>query len=362
MKSFKLGALRRATNITQSKRFSAAHNLVRQTLSQHGLLPDVGIGPTGISSPAASPTVDTVFSDPLAGFEPSVEPNLPGADGAQFRSGEFSCSSGARTFRTFVPSTATAGVTGIVVMLHGCSQTPDDFAAGTGMNALAEKHGFVVIYPQQLRGDNSQSCWNWFSRGDQQRGHGEPAVIAGLTQDATAEFGVSKDETFVAGLSAGAAMAVIMGQAYPDVFSGVGAHSGLPVGAATDVMSAFSAMAGNAQHAETSMTGAAAPNTIVFHGTDDSTVHPSNGEKIVQQALDSMSDQTLETDERGSAFGRSFNRRTIAAADGATTLEHWVIDGLGHAWSGGQPNGTYTDAQGPNASAEMIRFFFDLDE
>lgn len=362
MRRFRLGALRPATKFIRSAPVAAANDLVRRTLSQHGLLPGAGNGTIEESLQAANSETQTIFSGPSARSGTTTQQHLGTPNGAHFRSGQFSSSSGGRTFRTYVPSTATNGVTGIVVLLHGCTQTPEDFAAGTGMNMLAEKHGFVAIYPQQSRGDHGQSCWNWFSRGDQQRGRGEPAIIAGLTQDAMAEFDVSKDLTFVAGLSAGAAMAVIMGQAYPDVFSGVGAHSGLPVGVAKDVPSAFAAMAGKAQHANTSMKGAAVPNTIVFHGTDDATVHPSNGEKIVQQALDCMSDETLETDEQGSAFGRSFNRRTIAAADGATTLEHWVIDGLGHAWSGGQPNGTYTDAQGPNASAEMIRFFFDLDE
>lgn len=362
MRRFKLGALRPATKFIRSARVQAAHDLVQRTLSQHGLLPGTVDGTAGDFHQAASPETQTIFPGSPSRSGNPAEQHLDGPRGAHFRSGQFSSSLGDRAFRTYVPSTATAGVTGIVVLLHGCTQTPEDFAAGTGMNTLAEKHGFVVIYPRQSRGNNGQSCWNWFSRGDQQRGRGEPAIIAGLTQDVMAEFDVSKDLTFVAGLSAGAAMAVIMGQAYPDVFSGVGAHSGLPVGVATDVQSAFAAMAGKAQPAHMSKSGSAATNTIVFHGTDDATVHPSNGEKIVQQVLDGMPDQTLETDERGSASGRSYNRRTIAAADGATTLEYWVIDGLGHAWSGGQPNGTYTDSQGPDASAEMIRFFFDLDQ
>jgi poly(hydroxyalkanoate) depolymerase family esterase len=239
-------------------------------------------------------------------------------------------------------------------MLHGCTQTSEDFAAGTGMNALAESHRVVVVYPQQSRGDNAQSCWNWFSRGDQRRNCGEPAILAGITREVVARHGVPTQRVFVAGLSAGGAMAMILGTAYPDLFHGVGVHSGLPVAAAHDIPSAFAAMAGRGT--ETATTGPAV-RTIVFHGSSDTTVHPSNGDRIVGQALDRGTSECLQIDETGTARGRRFSRCTTFDANGGKAVEHWVVDGMGHAWSGGQTAGSYTDPRGPDASAEMLRFF-----
>ena len=223
------------------------------------------------------------------------------------------------------------------------------------MNALAEAHRFVVVYPQQSRGDNAQSCWNWFSLGDQRRDRGEPAIIAGLSREIAARHDVPNDKVFVAGLSAGAAMAVILGGTYPDLFQAVGAHSGLPAGAAKDVPSAFAAMGGRDA---VSTPREKATRTIVFHGSADGTVHPSNGDRIVRQALEGSSGQSLQTEDTGSVGGRSYRRITTATPDGRAAVEHWIVEGMGHAWSGGQAAGSYTDPQGPDASAEMIRFFF----
>jgi poly(hydroxyalkanoate) depolymerase family esterase len=286
-------------------------------------------------------------------------PVLP--DGAVFTSDTFTCSAGSRAYRTYIPAPRNGGVTGVVVMLHGCTQNPEDFAAGTGMNLLADRHGFVVVYPAQSRGDNAQSCWNWFSRGDQKRGRGEPAILAELTRAICAQHGVTNDDTFVAGLSAGAAMAAILGEAYPDVFAAIGTHSGLPVGAAKDVPSAFAAMAGTAAEAGPAHSGSKV-RTIVFHGTADATVHPSNSDRIVQRALTGGAQQVVEDTHSGQSNGRNFSRIIATGPDGRDVLEHWQITGLGHAWSGGQAGGSYTDTKGPDASAEMIRFFFETSD
>jgi poly(hydroxyalkanoate) depolymerase family esterase len=283
-------------------------------------------------------------------------PPLP--EGARFGSDTFTSQAGSRAYRSYIPAPRAGGVTGVVVMLHGCTQTPEDFAVGTGMNQLAERHGFVVVYPAQSRGDNAQSCWNWFSRGDQRRGKGEPAILAELTQHICADHGVGREATFVAGLSAGAAMAAILGEAYPDVFSAVCEHSGLPVGAAKDVPSAFAAMAGTLAEAGPAVAGGTV-RTIVFHGSADVTVHPSNGDRIVQRALTGAARQVIEDVQSGQAGGRSFTRVVSSDPKGGDLVEHWSIAGLGHAWSGGQSGGSYTDVTGPDASAEMIRFFSD---
>ncbi|MHA6346407.1 extracellular catalytic domain type 1 short-chain-length polyhydroxyalkanoate depolymerase [Roseivivax sp. CAU 1761] len=355
MITFNAGAWRPANGQMRAAQLASANDLVTRTLAQHGLTAGPG---AGLFAPGGTETQSAALSGLLARFQPHGQPpaeplDLP--DGASFAESSFTCAAGTRRYRTYVPASAQEGVTGLVVMLHGCTQTPEDFAAGTGMNALAEQHRFVVVYPQQSRGDNAQSCWNWFSRGDQKRDRGEPAILAGMTREIIARHAIPQDRVFVAGLSAGAAMAVILGGVYPDLFKAVGAHSGLPAGAAKDVPSAFAAMAG----CETaSAPPAAATRTIVFHGEADATVHPSNGELIVRQALGGGPGQSLQIENAGTTGGRSYRRCTTYDAAGIEAVEHWVVEGLGHAWSGGQSAGSYTDPQGPDASTEMIRFFF----
>ena len=353
MKLFTVGALRPATD---NARLSAATALVQRTLAQHGLAPPPEYG-NAMQAPKM-PRLDDVLARCRGPLSKASAPHETLQEGAHFKQETYSCKAGSRSFRTYIPASAAKGVTGVVVMLHGCTQTPEDFAKGTGMNVLAERHRFVVVYPAQSRGDNAQSCWNWFSRGDQQRGRGEPAILAGITAQVCAEHRVARDRTFIAGLSAGAAMAVILGETYPNVFAAVGAHSGLPFGAARDIASAFAAMAGTAIDAPRSVQTGKRVRTIVFHGTADATVHPSNGDSIARRALHTASGQSIETTEQGKAAGRSFQRVISSAPGGTSILEHWTVTGLGHAWSGGQPAGSYTDPTGPDASGEMIRFFF----
>ena len=353
MKLFNVGAMRPATD---GARLSAAHDLVQRTLAQHGLVPQSGQAAEPNTS--ALPLLNSML-DRLArpgGTSNEIDSTMP--EGAQFGQDTFTCPAGSRTYRTYIPASAAAGVTGVIMMLHGCTQTPEDFAAGTGMNALAEQHRFIVVYPAQSRGGNAQSCWNWFSRGDQRRGKGEPSILAGIASSIAKEHGIGRDHTFVAGLSAGAAMAVILGDTYGDVFSAVGAHSGLPVGAAKDVASAFSAMAGNALDAAPSPHSESGTRTIIFHGTADATVHPSNGDAIARRAVESNAPQSIETTSNGVVAGRHFTRIISSDLQGKPVAELWRVEGQGHAWSGGKPAGSYTDGKGPNASAEMIRFFF----
>jgi len=243
-------------------------------------------------------------------------------------------------------------------MLHGCSQTPDDFALGTHMNAMAEKHGFVIAYPAQTGWHNAGSCWNWFRPGHQVRGAGEPAILASLTRKLMKEYGLGRDATFVAGLSAGGAMAAILADVYPDVFSAAGVHSGLARGAASSVVSAMSAMrsGGEAEGRAPAVATRSEPvRRIIFQGDADGTVHPSNAAMIVAAAMGSDAVPT-KTGNR-SVRGRGYARSDFAGPDGAVLLELWMLEGAGHAWSGGRAAGSYTDKNGPNASAQMIRFF-----
>jgi poly(hydroxyalkanoate) depolymerase family esterase len=237
----------------------------------------------------------------------------------------------------------------LVVMLHGCKQNPDDFALGTRMNDLAQELGFAVVYPAQSGQANVSACWNWFQAQHQLREAGEPSLIAGITREVIARHQLDGRRVYVAGLSAGGAMAAIMGATYPDLYSAMGIHSGLAYAAARDLPSALAAMTGKAGKKTPDASNSPSIPMIVFHGDRDTTVHPSNGEHA-------MAD-TLEKVEKGEANGRTYTRTIHRNASGKPVLEHWLVHGAGHAWSGGSASGSYADPQGPDASREMLRFF-----
>jgi poly(hydroxyalkanoate) depolymerase family esterase len=275
----------------------------------------------------------------------------PGPAG-QFISGTHSEAAGAREYKLYIPAAATQEALPLVVMLHGCTQNPDDFAAGTGMNEAARQRGFYVLYPAQTQHANSSRCWNWFKHNHQKRGRGEPAILAGMTRAVMGRYNIDPQRVYVAGLSAGGAMAAILGDAYPDLFAAVGVHSGLPTGSAANVQGALSVMKSGAA---ASQRATASPPTIVFHGDQDATVHPANGEQVVAA---SAGVSKPETNRARSANGRDYTRRIYKDAAGREVAEHWAVHGAGHAWSGGSARGSYTDASGPDASEAMLRFFF----
>jgi poly(hydroxyalkanoate) depolymerase family esterase len=278
---------------------------------------------------------------------------------ARYLRRSFTCDAGTRDFRLYLPACQPDNPRGLIVMLHGCTQNPEDFATGTGMNALAEQYGLSVAWPEQTRAHNASACWNWFRPGDQSRDAGEPAILAGITRQIAAEFNVPDNRTFAAGLSSGGAMAAILGETWPDLFSAIGVHSGLPPGCAGDVVSAFAAMRGDARPAPRCARAADASRLIVFHGSADRTVHPSNGERLFEAARGPRNPQ----DHRATApGGRDYTRSRTAGPDGSIQAEYWLIEGTGHAWSGGQAGGSHTDPTGPDASKEMLRFFLNTPE
>ena len=283
-----------------------------------------------------------------------------------FSGGQFVRDSQSHQYKLYSPpQQASDARLPLVVMLHGCTQNPDDFAVGTGMNVVgrgsASSPAFYVLYPSQTRAANSQGCWNWFERAHQRRGQGEPAWIAELTQQLVRTLPIDKQRVYVAGLSAGGAMAAIVAAAYPDVFAAVGVHSGLPVGAARNLTEALTAMK-HGVVTPTSPTGATsatsasrATPTIVFHGDQDRTVHARNAHGLVHAATAGRPWE--ESTVGGVSAGGRRHTRTAHVRDGKSHAEHWQLHGAGHSWSGGHPAGSYTDAKGVSASMEMMRFF-----
>ncbi|MBY0242787.1 MAG: PHB depolymerase family esterase [Burkholderiaceae bacterium] len=272
-----------------------------------------------------------------------------------FLQGEFTNHAGTRSYKLYVPGAYRGQPLPLVVMLHGCTQNPDDFAAGTRMNALAEEARCLVVYPAQSADANQQRCWNWFNALDQQRGQGEPSIIAGIAEQVMTGYAVQRTQVYVAGLSAGGAMAAIVGALYPDLFCAVGVHSGLPFASARDLPSALTAMRRGMQAQP--IEGGGLP-IIVFHGDQDSTVHPRNGEQLMLQKLHGHGVLDDAATESGSVpDGHRYTRTTHRRHNGKPLGEHWVVHGAGHAWSGGSQDGSYTDAKGPDASREMLRFF-----
>ena len=384
---------------TPAYHLKAIHNTIQRALKSAGLvtragpmhnmsdtirraLASGGLPGSNKSTPVREPVIDVETRIVDSGEEkitPVRESVFKGTEApVTFEKRHFRSEQGARSYKLYVPQRSSNVSAAMVVMLHGCTQSADDFAAGTRMNQLAEEHGFLVVYPEQSAQANPSKCWNWFMAQDQARDTGEPAVIAGIVRDVAARHGVDTRRIFVAGLSAGAAMAVILGETYPELFAAVGAHSGLPYASAHDIPSAMAAMKGGrsglrgttacARAAGASCKKAAhAKPIIVFHGDRDHTVQQGNGAEIVRQAMDAYrssmgADGLLTSTQQASApGGRSYSRTIHADAKGQSQIESWTVHGAGHAWSGGDAAGSYTDHTGPDASAEMVRFFLALD-
>ncbi len=336
-------------------------------------------GPAAATRPAPEPPLRfrgvPRLADSLLGLMPGVTEDVPASsvipEGGRFVERSYTNQAGSRSYKLYIPSGYTGQAVPLVVMLHGCTQVPDDFAAGTQMNVLAETQTFLVAYPRQANNANMSKCWNWFKAADQQRGQGEPSLIAGITRQVVEEYGIDADRVYVAGMSAGGAMAAIMGAAYPDLYAAIGVHSGLAPGAAHDLSSAFAAMQNGGPtvarwNNPTSESTQILP-TIVFHGDRDTTVHPKNADQLLAHFAAANTADVRDT-TRGSALqtttdqgqvrdGHAYTYTTYHDAGGRALIEQWTIHELGHAWSGGSLHGSYTDPHGPDASMKMVRFF-----
>ncbi|MDP3264734.1 MAG: PHB depolymerase family esterase [Tabrizicola sp.] len=365
---FKRG-IARATDLTRAGKLHEATGMIQSLLARRSDPQDDAVEGTVTRlggrqpTPAAKPdrpatraglgeTLRRIASGGMPVRGPLADAG-PVPAGAQFLALTHRSAQGSLDYRLYIPANPATAPMPLIVMLHGCTQTPEDFATGTGMNALAEEFGCLVAYPAQPTGANVQKCWNWFRPEDQTRGAGEPARFAALADEIRANHAVDPTRIYIAGLSAGAAAALVTAAAYPEIFSAVGAHSGLPAGSARDVASAFSAMrsGGQGRPHKTALP------TIVFHGTGDATVHPSNATAIIAQAIGAM--PALETTfETGRSDGdREFSKTAYVTQAGHPMAELWEIDAAGHAWAGGEPGASYTDPKGPDASRHMLRFF-----
>jgi poly(hydroxyalkanoate) depolymerase family esterase len=291
----------------------------------------------------------------------------------EFLNGSISNEAGTREYKLYIPSCYHGQPLPLVVMLHGCTQDPDDFAVGTRMNMIAEERHCFVLYPAQTKSASMPKCWSWFSAANQQRERGEPSLIADVTREVIRDYQIDESKVFIAGLSAGGAMAAIMVKTYPDIFKAVAIHSGMPYSAAKDLFSALSAMKyGPRTRHESNRYGLGIDGdvpsvpTIVFHGDADTVVNPCNGDQVLKQAVSTLSAGTADEAEPNTVTsviqlpeGRSYTRTVHHDSNGQTVAEQWLIHGTGHAWSGGSIDGTYTDPHGPDATSEMMRFFYE---
>lgn len=375
--------LREATRLTRAGRLAEATALIQQTLR----------GPAGPDADAVRPT-ETASTAPRAlpasldalrlpagqgGHAATSRPTSvfrpkPAALAGRFLDGVVSHAAGTRTYKLYVPSGYVGQAVPLVVLLHGCTQDATDFAAGTRLNEFSEEQTILVVYPEQARSANPSGCWNWFEPAHQERERGEPALIAGITRQIMRDYHVQPRRVYLAGLSAGGAMAVVMGIAYPDLYAAIGLHSGVAYRAAHDLRSALTAMRRGRGASTVPWQGtlgsvppiARVAPLILFHGDRDRTVHPSNATQIVTQWTgleaawrDGSGREALAVtvDHDQVPGGYAFTRSVYGRPDGPSVVEQWMIHGAGHAWSGGSADGSFTDPKGPDASREMLRFF-----
>ncbi|MBD8626224.1 PHB depolymerase family esterase [Oxalobacteraceae sp. CFBP 8753] len=369
-----------SARLVQNKDVASATATIQQALAQAGLMPGQGHGQGQSTAPASKDATAFVDINPAPDWQAQLRKGqaamraagvgvgiaMPQDDdvavmddvaGGTFTAGVFSNAAGRRRYKLYIPSQPSTAPRPLIVMLHGCTQNPDDFALGTGMNRLAEEANCLVLYPEQDSASNRTQCWNWFESGHQGRDAGEPGIIAGLTRQIVKEHGADPAQVFVAGMSAGGAMAAVLGAEYPDLFAAVGVHSGLPAGSGRDMITGLQAMKKPAK----GRTLREAVPVIVFHGSTDHVVTPANGDAVLQQYVGAhagLHATPLSVRHDDAAHGGRRCRRSVWRDDaGRAMAEQWVVQGAGHAWAGGNAAGSHTDAAGPSASKEMLRFF-----
>jgi poly(hydroxyalkanoate) depolymerase family esterase len=343
-------SLRRSLRAARARQLRSARRLFRQVLASGAAL---------VSKPKPRPKRAAAArrAPPVARPDRPTPQVLSAAGLARRR---FTCAAGTRDYLLHHPARSRRRPRGLVVMLHGCAQEAAAFAASTGMSAKAGAAGLLVAYPIQQRGANAGRCWNWYRPAHQRRDAGEPAILAGLTRALMAEFALQRSQVFLAGLSAGGAMAAVLAASHGDLFDAVAIHSGLPAGRARSAAGALALMRGEGAGSPGARQPAppAGPpvRMIVFQGSADRTVHPRNALELVAAATPPGAD-LVRRETTGSAAGRRYSRSRVIAADGTCVVESWLVHDAGHAWSGGAAEAAFSDPRGPDATAAMLRFF-----
>jgi poly(hydroxyalkanoate) depolymerase family esterase len=366
MDARQMKAMTEATRLTRQGRLGEATALIQRTLAGQDTPSAPSAGQGAILRRAIPGWLTRRRTIPSRDGETLVRPDRPAAPAVQRPAGRFEAfsyanSAGTRDYLLYVPSGHDSGPLPLVVMLHGGTQDAATFAAATGMNDLAERQGFLVAYPEQPASANPGKFWNWFVPGHQRRDAGEPSLIAGITRQVTDRYRADASRVYVAGFSAGGAMAAVMAAVYPDVYAAVGVHSGVPYAAADDVASAFAAMKqGPSRPAQAP---ARPVPLIVFHGDRDTTVAPANAMGLIDGVLAAASPNGHPGTPPAAVTtgqvpgGHAYTRTRYQGPAGPALAERWIIHQGGHSWSGGVPDASYTDPRGPDASAELIRFF-----
>ncbi len=345
-----------AARLTRDGKLKEATALIQRTLAAHS-------SPVSTTNTANMPAITPSKANQPIEAEFRVLDDSPAphkSKQGQFIEKSYSNPAGTRPYKLYIPSGYTGQAVPLVVMLHGCSQNATNFSIGTRMNTLAEEATFLVAYPEQGSAANSTKCWNWYQKANQQRDKGEPSLIAGITEQVMRDYQIDTRRIYIAGLSSGGAMAAIMAATYPHLYAAVCVHSGLAYSAAHDLPSAFAAMNQGASQPAKQLTKAIP--LIIFHGDRDTTVAPSNADTLLNQWLQATSRTQgaalAATVERAHAKnGYAYTRSLYRNRREQVLIEQWLVHQAGHAWFGGNPQGSYTDMRGPDASSEMLRFF-----
>jgi poly(hydroxyalkanoate) depolymerase family esterase len=296
--------------------------------------------------------------------------------------GKARAAGGSRNFKLWIPAAPEdARAWPLLMLLHGCTHDGAHMAEISGMNEVAAFHRFLVVYPEQSLCANLLKCWNWFRPEHQSRDAGEPSILAAIVAQIRSTYSVDPDRLYVAGVSAGGAMASILAATYPDVFAGVAVFAGAEFKAATSTSEGFAAMkhggpdparqgqiAFEVMHGGFARTERRRMPVIVFHGTADKKVNWINADQTIAQWEKTNSCLAAEDGNIGFLLtekvsdgkvsdGYAYKKYSYLESDSHLLMEKWLVEGLGHAWSGSPKPRKYGDPKGPNASAEIWRFF-----